>query len=85
MKRILTFGALLGWLVMFLLATNTIEAIVMFLLFGIVPWSSTSLNAQTMLALYYLLAAGIFLRACQPQIKAFFRHQKSATRRQSQA
>lgn len=85
MKRIIIYSALLGWLAIFLLATNVIESTVMFLLFGILPWGSGTLNPQIMLGIYYAIALGVFAKIFTPQIKTILQSSKTTTQRQPQA
>lgn len=63
MRRAIIYSCLVGQLVIFCLASNILEALTMFLLFGIVPWQSTPLSPHVMLTFYYLATGTIITLA----------------------
>lgn len=58
MRRTVIQGCLIGWLVIFGISINLFETVILFLLFGIVPWETAPLSAQFMLT-FYTLVAGV--------------------------
>lgn len=60
MRRSIIYTCLIGSLAIFCLTSGLIEAIVMFLLFGIVPGRVQALSAQEMMA-FYLSIVGLMV------------------------
>lgn len=85
MKQTIIYSSLVGWFILFCLATNLFESIAMFLLFGIVPWSSTALSAQSMLLFYFVIAAAMLFIGVKHQFKSAFKNLRLSTQSHSQA
>lgn len=76
MKAAITYACLLGSLVIFCLAVNIFETLVMFLLFGVVPGQTTPLAAQDMLAFYFSICGIILVVSLQKRLGVL--HQRSS-------
>lgn len=57
MRRILIVGNMIGSLIVFGLASDLFHHLIMFVLFGMLPWSEQPVPASTMLALWMTLLA----------------------------
>ncbi len=71
MKRSITYASLFGSVIIFCLATNFIETLFMFLLFGFIPGRSEPFSAQEMLAFYTSVLALIAITSLHKRLTDF--------------
>ncbi len=70
MKRNIIYACLAGSFVIFCLAADIPETIVMFLLFGIIPGQAVSLSPQEMLAFYSIILTVALIRPLHRHINS---------------
>ena len=68
MKRGITYTSLFGSAIIFCLATNFIETLFMFLLFGFIPGKSEPFSAQEMLAFYVCVLGFLVIVSMQKRL-----------------
>lgn len=83
MRRHVIIASLAGSLAIFLQTINFFESVVMFLLFGIVPWQIDPLSPHLMLALYYLLFATVALVIFRKHVTSVIRSQVANSQAQA--
>lgn len=68
MKQKITYACLIGSFIIICLASNIVETLVMFLLFGYLPGQTSPFSPQEMLAFYSTICALLFIRPLHKRI-----------------
>lgn len=74
MRQLVTITSLLGWFIIFASVTDLFEALLMFLLFGVLPGRHNQLSANQMLGIYVLATAFIAAYALRGRVAPLVRH-----------